>query len=76
MGAIRRHTTASVRNSGGLTARTGAHCPLSGLWAPSGAENVPAALSEGSVMPAYGNDAVEWMLLQPYTGVLSSGLQA
>lgn len=76
MGSIRPATTLLVRSSGVLTARTGTHYPLSGLWAPSGAEDVPAALSEGSVMPAFGNDAVEWTLLEPNRGVPGSGLQA
>lgn len=75
MNSTRRAMTVSVRSSGQLTARTGAHCPVSGLWSPSCAEHVPAALSEGSVMPAYGNDAVEWTLLEPCRGVPGSGLQ-
>lgn len=76
MDSTRPAMTVSVPSSGRLTARTGAHCPLSGLWSPSGAGRVPAALSEGGVMPAYGNDAVERTLLEPCRKAPGSGLQA
>jgi hypothetical protein len=75
MGSVRAATTVSV-GSGGLTARMGTNCPLSRLWAPSATGDVRVALSQGNVMPGYGDSAVEWTMLEPCRGVPGSGLQA
>lgn len=59
-----------------LTARTGSHCPLSGLWVPCGEEASPSPVLEGSIMPAYANDPVEWTLLEPLGRITGNGVQA
>lgn len=59
-----------------LTADTGSHCPLSGLWAPMGEEAARLRVMEGSIMPTYRNGPVRWTLLLPFTGLVSNRLQA
>ncbi len=57
-----------------LTAETGTHCPLSGLWAPNGEEAARANVLEGSIMPTYRSDRVQWTLLKPFRGLVGSQL--
>lgn len=47
-----------------VTAATGVHCPVSGVWAPVGDERALCRVLEGSVMPAFRNTAAEWKLLE------------
>lgn len=71
-----RQVTLAPSTGRRLTARTGTHCPLSGLWAPDHDESAPAQVLEGSLMPTYGNNAVEWILTEPFKGFPGHGLQA
>lgn len=71
-----RQVTHTRSTSHRLTARTGNHCPLSGLWAPYDDESAPTRVLEGSIMPTYGNEAVEWKLMEPFKGFPRHGLQA
>jgi len=47
----------------GTTARTGEHCPESGLWRP-GSYNTTAPIAKHNVMPPYNGQAVTWTLVQ------------
>lgn len=47
-----------------VTAVTGSHCPISGVWALVGGEDTYCRVLEGSVMPAFHNTAVQWKLLE------------
>lgn len=47
-----------------VTAVTGSHCPVSGVWAPVGEEGAFCRVLEGSLMPAFRNSAAEWKLLE------------
>jgi hypothetical protein len=47
-----------------VTAVTGSHCPVSGMWEPAGEEGGRRRLLEGSVMPAFRNAAAQWKLLE------------
>ena len=47
-----------------VTAVTGSHCPISGVWALVGGEDNYCRVLEGSVMPAFQNTAVQWKLLE------------
>ena len=49
---------------GRFVAGTGSHCPVSGLWAPAGEQDSATQVLEGSIMPAHGNSAVVWQLVQ------------
>lgn len=49
---------------GQITAVTGNHCPVSGMWEPAGEEGGRRRLLEGSVMPAFRNAAAQWKLLE------------
>lgn len=49
------------------TAGTGSHCPISGIWAPEGDVAKSMQLLEGSIMPARGDSAVDWELVQGLT---------
>ena len=46
-----------------VTAVTGSHCPVSGMWEPAGEEGGRRRLLEGTVMPAFRNAAAQWKLL-------------
>ncbi|PRB41057.1 hypothetical protein CQ020_14240 [Arthrobacter sp. MYb23] len=50
-----------------FTAGTGSHCPISGIWAPEGDIEKSMRLLEGNIMPARGDSAVDWQLLQGLT---------
>ncbi|MCP2046587.1 UNVERIFIED_ORG: hypothetical protein J3D58_000659 [Paenarthrobacter nicotinovorans] len=50
-----------------LTAGTGSHCPISGMWAPEGDVGKSMQLLEGSIMPARGDLAVDWQRVQGLT---------
>lgn len=41
--------------------RTGEHCPISGWWAPTHAEDQARFIMEGSIMPSDSGDAITWM---------------
>ncbi|MEY9776353.1 hypothetical protein ABH915_001961 [Arthrobacter sp. MW3 TE3886] len=58
------HTGKSRTASRSVTAVTGSHCPISGLWALVGGEETYCRVVEGSVMPAFRNTAVQWRLLE------------
>lgn len=47
-----------------VTAVTGTHCPVSGMWEPAGEEGGRRRLLEGTVMPAFRNSAAQWKLLK------------
>jgi hypothetical protein len=57
-------TQARARGRRPVTAATGTHCPVSGVWAPVGEERALFRVLEGSVMPAFRNAAAEWKLLE------------
>jgi len=48
----------------GTTAKTGEHCPESGVWKVVGTPTTTAPIAKGNVMPPYGNQAVTWQLTQ------------
>jgi hypothetical protein len=50
-----------------VTATTGTHCPVSGEWAPVGAHDTVCRFLEGSMMPAFRNQAAEWELIEGLT---------
>ncbi|UKA55428.1 hypothetical protein LFT45_05765 [Arthrobacter sp. FW305-BF8] len=57
----RQATNTRVRS---VTATTGSHCPVSGEWAPVGAQDTVCRVLEGSMMPAFRNRAAEWELIE------------
>ena len=46
----------------GTTAKTGQHCPESGVWKVVGTPSTTAPIAKHNVMPPYGGKAVTWML--------------
>jgi hypothetical protein len=48
----------------GTTARTGQHCPESGVWEVVGTPTTTAPIAEGNVMPPFKGNAVTWKLIQ------------
>jgi hypothetical protein len=56
----RQATSTCVR---AVTATTGTHCPVSGEWAPVGAQDAVLRVLEGSLMPAFRNGSAEWKLI-------------
>lgn len=48
----------------GTLARTGEHCPESGVWEVVGTPSTTAPIAEGNVMPPYGGKAVTWRLIR------------
>ncbi|HKT02486.1 MAG TPA: hypothetical protein VJT31_23405, partial [Rugosimonospora sp.] len=48
----------------GTTAKTGEHCPESGVWKVIGTPSTTAPISKGETMPPYGGKAVTWQLIQ------------
>lgn len=46
----------------GTTARTGAHCPESGVWRTQTSPSTTAPIAKGNVMPPYRGSAVTWKL--------------
>lgn len=48
----------------GTTAKTGEHCPESGIWQVSGTPSTTAPIAKGNVMPPYSGRAVTWRLTQ------------
>jgi hypothetical protein len=48
----------------GTTARTGEHCPESGVWEVVGYPTTTAPIAQGNVMPPYSGRAVTWRLVR------------
>jgi hypothetical protein len=48
----------------GTTAKTGQHCPESGVWKVEGTPSTTAPIAKGNVMPPYAGNAVTWRLIQ------------
>jgi len=48
----------------GATAKTGEHCPESGVWKVEGTPSVTAPIAKGNRMPTYEDKAVTWELIQ------------
>lgn len=62
----------------GLTAvRTGAHCPVTGLWTTAEKTEDPRLFSEGNIMPAQNGQPVAWIFVQgPRTALLLERLSS
>lgn len=61
---LRTTAQATSTRSRTVTATTGTHCPVSGEWAPVGADGSVCRVLEGSMMPAFRNRAAEWELVE------------
>lgn len=48
----------------GRTARTGEHCPESGVWQVVGTPSTTAPIAVGNRMPPYNGQAVTWKLIR------------
>lgn len=48
----------------GTTAKTGEHCPESGIWQSMDSPSTTAPIAKGNVMPPHNNKAVTWKLTQ------------
>jgi hypothetical protein len=46
----------------GSTAKTGEHCPESGVWTVVGTPSTTAPIAKHNVMPPYGGQSVTWRL--------------
>ncbi len=57
---------------GSVTARTGFHCPVNGLWKPVETAAEPLFVFEGSIMPSYGGNSTEWTLVASGSGAAAS----
>jgi hypothetical protein len=57
------HTSWNLRKSHSMIVRTGAHCPINGLWQPVDSSAEPLFVFEGSIMPTHGGGTAEWILV-------------
>ncbi|MEV4516182.1 hypothetical protein AB0K00_45380 [Dactylosporangium sp. NPDC049525] len=48
----------------GTTARTGEHCPESGVWEVVGTPSTTAPIAKGNIMPPYAGKAATWRLIR------------